>query len=48
MLYQHKGHSFITFALKRGGKTGPSKYELMRTMGGVDVTSVQTFAYKFF
>ena len=48
MLYQHKGHSFITFALKRGSMTGPSKYEVMRTMGGGDVTSVQTFAYNFF
>ena len=38
----------ITFALRRGGEMGSSKYELMRTMGRGGVTSKRTFAYKFF
>ena len=38
----------ITFALRRGGEMGSSKYELMRTMGRGGVTSMRTFAYKFF
>ena len=38
----------IKFALRRGGEMGSSKYELMRTMERGGVTSMRTFAYKFF